>query len=114
MRSQFEESLDSVVQSRIRGCRGLVSAERLSGGASQETYRLVIRTDAGERKLAMRRAPGAVSPVASVGQPGLVTEAMLMRAAREAGVPEPEVLHVLAPEDGLGHFSHSRAPFFHA
>jgi len=102
MRSRFEESLDAVLQSRIRGCRGLVSAERLSGGASQETYRLVIRTDAGERKLAMRRAPGAVSPPASAGQPGLVTEAMLMRAAREAGVPEPEVLHVLAPEDGLG------------
>ena len=59
MRSQrsFEESLNAVLQSRIDGCRGLVSAERLSGGASQETYRLVIRTDAGERKLAMRRAP---------------------------------------------------------
>ena len=69
MRS-FEESLDAVLRSRIGGCRGLVSAERLSGGASQETYRLVIRTDAGERKLAMRRAPGAVSP--SAGQVGLV------------------------------------------
>jgi aminoglycoside phosphotransferase (APT) family kinase protein len=50
----------------------------------------------------MRRAPGAMSPPPSAGQPGLVTEAMLMRAARDAGVPEPEVLHVLAPEDGLG------------
>ncbi len=89
MRS-FEDSLDAVLQSRIGGCRGLVSAERLSGGASQETYRLVIRTDAGERKLAMRRAPGAV------------TEAMLMCAAHAAGVPEPEILHVLVPEDGLG------------
>ena len=104
MRSErsFEESLGAVLQARIGGCRGLVSAERLSGGASQETYRLVIRTDAGERKLAMRRAPGGVSPQPSAGQPGLVTEAMLMRAAREAGVPEPEILHVLAPEDALG------------
>ena len=104
MRSQesFEESLDAVLQLRIVGCRGLVSAERLSGGASQETYRLVIRTYAGEKKLAMRRAPGAVSPPPTDGQPGLATEAMLMRAARAAGVPEPEILHVLAPEDGLG------------
>ena len=98
----FEESLAAVLTKRVDGCRGLVSAERLSGGASQETYRLVIRTDAGERKLAMRRAPGGHAAAPTSGQPGLETEAALMRAARAAGVPEPEVLHVLGPADGLG------------
>jgi len=100
--ASFEESLGAVLTKRVDGCRGLVSAERLSGGASQETYRLVIRTDAGEKRLCMRRAPGGKAVLPSAGQPGLVTEAMLMRAARAAGVPEPEVLHVLTPEDDLG------------
>jgi len=100
--SAFEESLAAVLTKRIDGCRGLVSAERLSGGASQEPYRLVIRTDDGERKLAMRRAPGGTAAPATAGQPGLAIEAALMRAARAAGVPEPEVLHVLGPADSLG------------
>ncbi len=98
----FEAALGRVLERRVPGCRGLVSAERLSGGASQETYRVVIRTDAGDKRLAMRRAPGGHSPLPTSGQPGLATEALLMRAARAAGVPEPEVLWVLEPGDGLG------------
>jgi aminoglycoside phosphotransferase (APT) family kinase protein len=100
----IEEALVTVLDRRIDGCRGLVSCERLSGGASQETYRIVIRTDAGERKLAMRRAPGAPGATAPKHgtYPGLATEAMLIRAARAAGVPEPEIFWVLMPEDGLG------------
>jgi len=97
----FDDQLGAVLVKRIDGCGGLVSCERLSGGASQETYRIVIRTDAGERKLAMRRSPGAKAP-AHGSYPGLATEAMLIRAALAAGVPEPEVLWVLTPEDDLG------------
>jgi aminoglycoside phosphotransferase (APT) family kinase protein len=102
--ARFEALLARVLERRIDGCRGLVSCERLSGGASQETYRIIIRTDAGERALAMRRAPGGPEAVASeLGtHPGLATEAMLMRAARAAGVPEPEVLWVLSADDELG------------
>ncbi|HTO71376.1 MAG TPA: phosphotransferase family protein [Myxococcota bacterium] len=98
----FEELLSAVVAKRIPGVHGLVSAERLSGGASQETYRLVVRTERGDRKLAMRRAPGGVTLPPTSGQPGLATEALLMQEARAAGVPEPEVLWVLEPADGLG------------
>jgi len=99
--ADFERTLATVLAACIEGCRGLVSCERLSGGASQETYRIVVRTDEGERKLAMRRAPGAIAPKHGA-YPGLATEAVLMRAARAAGVPEPEVLWVLTPQDGLG------------
>ena len=53
----FEAKLEAVVRAYIPECEGLVSADRLSGGASQETYRLVVKTASGERKLAMRRAP---------------------------------------------------------
>ncbi len=101
MTADFERTLASILVARIDGCRGLVSYERLSGGASQETYRIVIRTDEGERKLAMRRAPGDTAPKLGA-YPGLATEAALMRAARAAGVPEPDIFWVLTPQDGLG------------
>ena len=104
MADGIEQVLATVLERRIDGCRGFVSFERLSGGASQETYRIVIATDAGERKLAMRRAPGKPGDVAPHHgvYPGLATEAALIRAARAAGVPEPEIFWVLTPEDGLG------------
>lgn len=99
----FEGKLAAVLERHIPGCRELIKAERLSGGASQETYRLVIRADAGERRLCMRRAPGGIFiPAEERINPGLATEALLMRCAREAGVPEPEVYYVLEPGDGLG------------
>jgi len=52
----------------------------------------------------MRRAPGQPGDVAPHHgvYPGLATEAALIRAARAAGVPEPEIFWVLTPEDGLG------------
>ena len=42
----------------IEDCNALMKLERLSGGASQETYRITIATPQGERLLAMRRAAG--------------------------------------------------------
>jgi len=105
--SAFETALAKVVVREIPGCKRLISAERLSGGASQETYRLLVETEGGEKPLALRRGlGGATGRSASSGAdrttPGLATEALLMRCAREAGVPEPEVYYVLEPEDGLG------------
>jgi aminoglycoside phosphotransferase (APT) family kinase protein len=102
-RAEFEARLSEVLCREIAGCRALKSAERLSGGASQETYRIVIDTDEGERCVCMRRAPGGVSmPAGERINPGLAVEAELMRCARAAGVPEPEVYYVLEAGDGLG------------
>ncbi len=103
-RAEFEAALDAVLRRVVPGCRGLVAAERLSGGASQETYRITIATEDAERLVCMRRAPGGgvvESETASTG-PGLATEARLMQVARDAGVPEPQVHYVLEPDDGLG------------
>ena len=89
----------------IVGFEKLISAERLSGGASQETYRIEIEAEGACRLLAMRRAPGGGGRSAAAtkrAQPGLATEALLMRCAREAGIPEPEVFWVLESDDGLG------------
>ena len=81
--------------------------ERLSGGASQETYRLTVSMEGeGERRLALRRAPGGANGGPARGHvsyhPGLAAEALLMQSAQAAGVPEPDVLYVLQDDDGLG------------
>lgn len=75
---------------------------RLSGGASQETYAVDILTRDGPRRLALRRAPGGEVDARDYGGPGLAIEARLMTLARAAGVPAPEVVHVLDSGDGLG------------
>lgn len=97
-----EAALDLTLRRSVPDCAGLTRVERLSGGASQETYRLTIKNSRGEESfLALRRAPGGVKsdhPTA----PGLAVEAMLMQAAHAAGVPEPVVHYVLDPVDGLG------------
>ena len=100
--AEFEQKLEQVLKANIPGCTSLKLAERLSGGASQETYRLTVETSGGERVLAMRRAPGGQYVEPTPGHPGLAAEALLMRSARAVGVPEPEVFHVLQNTDGLG------------
>lgn len=102
--AEFERLLGAVVSREIDGCTGLESAERLSGGASQETYRLTLATAGGSRVVCMRRAPGGGIDHGDDVRiaPGLATEAQLMACARDVGVPEPEVYYVLAETDGLG------------
>ena len=101
----FEARLESVLRREIEGCRRLAAVERLSGGASQETYRLRIETEAGDRQLALRRSQGGKQEEARAVErsaPGLRIEAKLMQVARENGIPEPEVFYVLEPADELG------------
>ena len=99
----FEQRLDAVLVREIPDTRELLSAERLSGGASQETYRLTLATAQGEQLLCLRRAPGGVQVVSEVRiAPGLATEALLMQCASAVGVPEPQIHYVLQEHDGLG------------
>jgi aminoglycoside phosphotransferase (APT) family kinase protein len=99
----FEASLRDTLARTVAGFRELVSCERLSGGASQETYRIIAATTAGEQRLAMRRTPGGLPAEGGVQhRAGIRTEALLMQCAHAAGVPEPQVHHVFEPSDGLG------------
>ncbi|MBT7879366.1 MAG: phosphotransferase family protein, partial [Gammaproteobacteria bacterium] len=98
----FREKLERVVLAHITGCKGLLEVDRLSGGASQETYRLVVKTAGGQQRLALRRTPGGEYAEITPQHPGLDVEALLMQSALAVGVPEPEVYYVLQREDDLG------------
>ncbi len=92
--------LGDVVRRVIGGADGAANLRRLSGGASQETWAFDATGPDLRLPLILRRAPGGERQhELAVGLEG---EAKLMMLAREAGVPEPLVHHVLAPEDGLG------------
>jgi aminoglycoside phosphotransferase (APT) family kinase protein len=81
--------------------RGLTSATRLSGGASQETWAVDAGSGADAELLILRRRPGGASAGSGMALP-LETEATLLGLAAQAKVPVPAVRHVLASEDGLG------------
>lgn len=100
--TSLSEGLRPVLQRVLPGFLDLTQLERLSAGASQETYRIEISTSEGAQVLAMRRAAGGVEAELGPGHPGLAVEAKLMQVAAAADVPEPEVYYVLQPQDGLG------------
>lgn len=97
--NRFEGALDRVLRRELPHSDGLISATRLSGGASQETYR--VKLGNGEL-VALRRAPEGTQREITAEHPGLQTEAALLRGAAVAGVPVPQVLAVLSDEDGIG------------
>lgn len=98
---EFFEPLRSVLISKIPDCTNLLKLERLSGGASMETYRITIDSEVGERYLCLRRGSGGVNRD-TPSAVGLDTEAFLMKVARAQGVSEPEVFYVLTADDGIG------------
>lgn len=100
--SELEHILGDLLPRVIDDCDSLIRLERLSGGASQETYRITIASSKGERLLAMRRAAGGEEGEITAQHPGLAVEALLMQVARAQGVPEPEVHYVLQAQDGIG------------
>lgn len=95
----FGEALDAVVRREIRGCDGVAAIERLSGGASMETYRVTLKPV--NQVVCLRRGAGGVDRLETQAI-GLAIEAQLMTVAKAAGVPEPTVLYVLEPHDGVG------------
>ena len=100
--TELEAKLGPVLDRALGAGAELISLERLTGGASQETYRLEARHAGAPLTLALRRAAGGIDRSGAGTSCGLLTEARLMKTAGEVGIPEPEVLAVLEPEDGLG------------
>ena len=96
----METLLGRGVASWFPGATGVAGAVRLSGGASQETWSFDIVHPAGNIGAILRRAPPDY--IALERSAGLNVEAALMQRAYDAGVPSPQVLHVLQPRDELG------------
>jgi aminoglycoside phosphotransferase (APT) family kinase protein len=92
--------LDAVVRRRFGEAARMVDLERLSGGASQELWSFDVETGRQRIPLILRRNPGGFVQRESAA--GMETEARLIGLARGTGTPAPEVVHVCAPEDGLG------------
>jgi aminoglycoside phosphotransferase (APT) family kinase protein len=99
----IEDQLGRCVASWYEGATGVTGAARLSGGASQETWRFdIVHPDGNVGAILRRSPPGyAASPSPSRGV-DLDCEAVLMQLAYDVGLPSPRVMHVLTPEDGLG------------
>src|ERR1700733_8670598 len=97
----IEAELGRCVAAWYPGTTGVANSARLSGGASQETWSFDIVHPDGTIGAILRRAPQGYGAAPSRAA-GLDAEAALMQRAFEAGVPSPQVLHVLRPEDGLG------------
>ena len=85
---------------RLYPSLGSVSGlQRLSGGASQETWAFSFEGPGGPVPLILRRAPGArVSDLAA----GLETEAELLKLAEANGARVPHVRYVLTEADRCG------------
>jgi aminoglycoside phosphotransferase (APT) family kinase protein len=97
----IEAELSRSVARWCPGATGVTGAAKLSGGASQETWRFDIAHADGNIGAILRRAPKGFGAAPSRAA-GLAAEAKLMQLAYEAGLPSPRVLHVLVPEDDLG------------
>jgi aminoglycoside phosphotransferase (APT) family kinase protein len=98
----FEKNLTRVLRSCFDDFDALHAVDRLSGGASQETYKIKFSKGGKVCTAAMRRAAGGVYENPDPARPGLAVEARLMQIARQAGVPEPAIYRVLTLEDNLG------------
>ena len=98
-RMGFTDALSALVARAVPGATAAAQVARLSGGASQETWSFRATGPGLDRALILRRQPDGLE---MVGKIGLETEAALMQAAGRAGVPSPNVVHVLTPDDGLG------------
>jgi aminoglycoside phosphotransferase (APT) family kinase protein len=97
----IETELARCVARWFAGATGVADVMRLSGGASQETWSFDIVHASGPTGAILRRAPKGYGAAPSRAA-GLQAEARLMQLAHEAGLPSPEVMHVLTGEYDLG------------
>jgi aminoglycoside phosphotransferase (APT) family kinase protein len=80
----------------------LAAAERLSGGASMETWAFSVEAPGAVRRdliLRRRSAPFDPDTARSISLSG---EAALITAVRDTGAPAPPLVHLCDEEDGLG------------
>lgn len=78
-----------------------VDCQRLSGGASMETWAFVIESPRGREEMILRRRSGPFDPE-TARSTSLAAEAALITAVRGRGAPAPPLVHLCDEQDGLG------------
>ncbi len=79
----------------------LAAAERLSGGASMETWAFALDGPNGHEDLILRRRSAPFDPE-TARSVSLATEAALIQATAKTGAPVPPIRHICDDADGLG------------
>ena len=98
----MQSELQAIAAELRPGGGRIANLQRLSGGASQDTWAFdVIAADGGISPLVLRRAPPG-APDRSGASAGPDAEATLLALAAEHGVPVPRLVLVLHPRHGLG------------
>ena len=84
----------------LQGHPAVHHLQRLTAGATQQTWAFdAVRGDGAAQALILRRAGGGLRSGETLR---LTVEAALVQALHRAGLPVPEVVHVLTPANGLG------------
>ena len=102
--SEFLPALERALRTAVPNLTGTVGLNRLSGGASQETWSFDALCEGEVIPLILRRSPGGqprLTSETSTSVP-LETEAIAIEASRAAGVKAPRVRDVLKEADGVG------------
>ncbi len=102
MPDNISRHLQILLPGLVEGFDGIESCQKLTAGASQETWRIRCNTAGGEQSIALRRAQPSASATSAVGSISLETEAQLFQLAEGGGIPGPEILYILQPSDQLG------------
>ncbi|ETB17983.1 phosphotransferase family protein [Mycobacterium intracellulare] len=103
MPSELAESLQSRLRSLFGGDPHVTALRRLTGGASRETWEFTSTSHGKPRQMILRRDPAPVPDSAR-----MALEAAVCAAAREAGVPVPQIYDAVggdsdgATTNGLG------------
>ena len=102
MAANLEAALQTVLKRELADNAVLESCQQLSAGASLETYRISVKTDTGEQRLALRRMQPTMAKDSRFGSISLDAEARLFQLAAENSIPAPRVVYVLQGKDNLG------------
>ncbi|MEL6323300.1 MAG: phosphotransferase, partial [Pseudomonadota bacterium] len=103
MSCDLENAINALAPALLTGGNRVSNLKRLSGGASQETWRFTVETADGDvADRILRRAPNGQADARSEAAISLSGEAELIKAVGRAGVPVPPVRHICSEADDLG------------
>jgi aminoglycoside phosphotransferase (APT) family kinase protein len=98
----LEETLKTFMSEKLGTVVAIESLSRMTGGASKESWSFNARVENKVVPLVLRRASPGAAPQIIEYQLDPATEYRLLKAAREAGVPVPEVHWVTGDPSELG------------